>query len=80
MFSVLGDPSRFHIFRVLLDEEELCVSELASALDISVPAASQQLRIVERAGLIRRNRMGQKICYEIRKEDSLVKSIIKLFE
>ncbi len=78
VFGVLGDPSRFSILELIARKKDFCVSEMASALKISVPAASQQFRILEMAGLVERERMGQKICYKVKRDDSVVRSILKL--
>lgn len=78
IFNALGDTSRFQIFRILLRHKDICVSDIAKILNISVPAASQQLRIMEMLGIVKRIRMGQMICYEIKKENSAVKSLIAL--
>ena len=78
IFNVLGDPSRFRILELLAKKKDFCVSEIASALKISVPAASQQFRILEMAGLVERKRMGQRICYKVKRNDSIVRSILKL--
>lgn len=80
MFNALSDRCRFTIFKALLAHEGICVTEVAGILDVSVPAASQQLKIMEQAGLITRERDGQKICYCINKKDVTVKSLITLLD
>ncbi len=77
-FAALSDPGRFRIFKILLSESEACVTDIARVLGISVPAASQQLRVLERAGLVRRERHGQMICYEVKKSDPAVGAIIRV--
>ena len=44
--QALADIGRLRIFRLLAKYEDLCVTDLANVLDVSVPAASQQLRIM----------------------------------
>lgn len=78
MFNALSDVGRFRIFKLLRSYKGLCVSDVADILDVSTPAASQQLRIMELSGLIRRERVGQMICYELRKDDPIVRSLIRL--
>lgn len=77
-FSALGDKTRLKIFDILRRKRDICVSELAKKLGISVSAVSQQLRILELSGLVARIRNGQMICYEVKKVDPIVKSIIKI--
>lgn len=78
VFDALGEPNRFRLFKLLLRRDDFCVSDLARELEISVPAVSQQLKILERAGLILRERRGQMICYRVRKENPIVKYVLKL--
>lgn len=78
VFNALSDPGRFRMFKLLIQHTGLCVTEVANIFGISVPAASQQLRMLEMCGLIQRERLGQMICYKIKNNDPVVKSIIKL--
>lgn len=78
VFNALSDPSRFHIFKLLLNHKDICVSDIANILGITVPAASQQLKILEIAQLVKREREGQMICYKIANDNPAVKSIIKI--
>ncbi len=79
LLDALGDTGRYRIFKILMDYSGICVTEIAAVLGITVPAVSQQLRILERVGLITKERMGLKICYEIKRDDPLVRSLCKLF-
>jgi DNA-binding transcriptional ArsR family regulator len=45
IFKVLGDPTRIRII-YLLSKCEMCVCDIASALDISQSAISHQLRLL----------------------------------
>ncbi len=78
MFNALGDQTRFRIFYSLCAGNDICVTELARIMTISVPAASQQLKLLELVGLVNRQRNGQKICYEINYDDVVVKDVIAL--
>lgn len=78
VFGALSDASRFRIFKLLLRERDLCVTDIANVLAISVPAASQQLKVLETSGLISRQRHGQMICYTVRQHEPLVKAVIKI--
>ena len=78
LFDALGDTNRFKIFMLLMEaKKDICVSEFADICEISVPAASQQLKSLELSGLIKRVRMGQTTCYKIKYEDPSVKSLSK---
>lgn len=79
--QLLGDRTRFKMFKLLSREQDMCVSEIASELDITTSAVSQHFRNFELLGLVDKERTGQKICYILRDEDELVdqlKSIANL--
>jgi len=76
--QLLGDKTRYAIFKLLASEEELCVSEIANRLNISPSAVSQHFRNFEILRLVEKERMGQKICYVLNEEDSLVKELKEL--
>lgn len=80
IFNALSDMGRYRIFKLLLQRHDLCVTDVANVLGISVPAASQQLRIMELSGLVKKERMGQMTCYCVREDDPMVKSIIKIID
>ena len=57
-FAALADPTRRAILaRLTLGETS--VSELAEPFDMSLPAVSKHLKVLERAGLIARGREAQ---------------------
>lgn len=60
VLAALGDPTRFAIVDRLARQGELTVQEIALPFDMSLPAVSQHLKVLEKAGLIRRGRDGQK--------------------
>jgi DNA-binding transcriptional ArsR family regulator len=57
-FSALADPTRRAIL-ARLARGEASVGELAAPFSISQPAISKHLKVLERAGLIRRGREAQ---------------------
>ncbi|OIP78516.1 MAG: hypothetical protein AUK16_00105 [Parcubacteria group bacterium CG2_30_44_11] len=80
VFKLLGDKSRYRIVKVLTEEGELCVSDLAAVLDASMSAISQHLRVLEMSGLVAGERMGQMMCYKPLLNHPKVKAIIKLMQ
>ena len=54
IFSALADPTRRAILSRLADGEA-SVNELAQPFDMSQPAVSRHLKVLERAGLIERD-------------------------
>jgi DNA-binding transcriptional ArsR family regulator len=57
-FAALADPTRRAIL-ARLASGETSVSELAEPFDMSLPAVSKHLKVLERAGLIVRGREAQ---------------------
>lgn len=80
IFSVLGDPTRLKVFQLLSQRKDLCVTDVANVFEMSVPAASYQLKTLEMVGLVKRERMGKMICYCLNADDSLVKTIMKIIQ
>ena len=58
VFQALSDPTRRKILRTLA-RGDFRVTDLAKPHDMSLPAVSRHLKILERAGLIRRLREGR---------------------
>jgi DNA-binding transcriptional ArsR family regulator len=58
IFSALADPTRRAIL-LRLTLGEATVTELAEPFDISLPAISKHLKVLERAGLITRGKEAQ---------------------
>ena len=56
-FTALADPTRRAIL-ARLQQGEATVNELAAPFDISQPAVSKHLKILERAGLVSRTSVG----------------------
>lgn len=57
-FSALADPTRRAILH-RLSQGEASVNELAAPFEISLPAISRHLKVLEQAGLVARTRQAQ---------------------
>lgn len=57
-FAALADPTRRAILK-RLSRGECSVTELAEPFDVSLPAISKHLKVLERAGLVARGREAQ---------------------
>jgi ArsR family transcriptional regulator len=75
LFKVFGDPSRLRILTAL-GAAELCVCDLAMALDMSQSAVSHQLAVLRGARLVRARRDGKSMFYSL--DDEHVRGIIEL--
>jgi DNA-binding transcriptional ArsR family regulator len=58
VFHALADPTRREMLR-RLSKEPRKVGELAAPFDISLAAASKHIKVLERAGLVRRTVQGR---------------------
>jgi DNA-binding transcriptional ArsR family regulator len=59
-FSALSDPTRRAIL-IRLARGEATVSQIAAPFDISRPAVSKHLTVLDRAGLVSRHRQGREV-------------------
>src|SRR6266705_5823981 len=57
-FAALADPTRRRILAPLARGDR-CVTDLARPYAMSLPAISKHLRVLEKAGLLRRRRYGR---------------------
>jgi DNA-binding transcriptional ArsR family regulator len=58
VFSALADPTRRAIV-VRLAEGDASVSELAAPFDVTLPAVTKHLAVLERAGLLEHHKQGR---------------------
>ncbi|MGH3496660.1 MAG: ArsR/SmtB family transcription factor [Nocardioidaceae bacterium] len=65
LLAVLSDPVRLRILFVLVAVDELCVGDLALALDVSMDQSSYALKQLRGAGLLQSRRDGRVIYYRL---------------
>ena len=75
LFKVFGDSTRIRILYVLF-EAEVCVCDLAEALNMTQSAVSHQLKILKQARLVKARREGKQIFYSL--SDDHVRTIIAM--
>lgn len=73
LFKVFGDSTRIRILFVLF-ETEVCVCDLAQALNMTQSAISHQLKILKQNKLVKSRRDGKSIFYSL--ADDHVRTII----
>ena len=73
LFKVFADSTRIRILFVLF-EAEVCVCDLAAALNMTQSAVSHQLRILKQNKLVRSRREGKSVFYSL--ADAHVRAII----
>lgn len=73
LFKVFGDSTRIRILFMLF-EAEICVCDIAEALNVSQSAVSHQLRILRQSRLVKSRREGKTVFYSL--ADEHVRTII----
>lgn len=69
LLSLLADTVRTRILVALVETGEMCVGDLALALDVSEDSASYALRMLRTAGLVERRTEGRMGYYRVRDGD-----------
>ena len=75
LFRIFGDSTRIKILYALHDNE-LCVQDIANAVQLSQSAVSHQLRVLKDSKLVRFRREGKTVFYAL--DDDHVRSILSL--
>ena len=73
LFRVFADSTRIRILYCIM-EKEVCVGDIAAALNMTVSAISHQLRILKTAKLVKYRKDGKTSYYSL--ADSHVKTIM----
>jgi ArsR family transcriptional regulator len=73
LFKVFGDSTRIRILFALF-QADICVNDLAAALNMTQSAISHQLRILKQARLVKSRREGKSAVYYL--ADEHVRTII----
>lgn len=73
LFKIFGDTTRIKILYVLF-ESDMCVCDIAAALNMGQSAISHQLRVLKQAELVKSRREGKQVIYSL--ADDHVRTII----
>lgn len=74
LFKLIGDPTRCRIL-FALDNEEMCVCDIANVLKMTKSAVSHQLRLLRQSKIVKTRKSGKEVYYTLDDEH-----IQKLFE
>lgn len=74
LFKLIGDPTRCRIL-FALDNEEMCVCDIANVLKMTKSAVSHQLRLLRQSQIVKTRKSGKEVYYTLGDEH-----IQKLFE
>ena len=64
LFKIFSDSTRIRILDILI-KGELCVQDIADALEMTQSAISHQLRVLKQAHLVKSRRDGKTIYYSL---------------
>ncbi len=78
IFQSLADRNRLNLVLLLEQYENISVGELAEAVSLSKPAVSQHMKKLELAGVVRRERFGQRTCYQLQREEPFIQDLLAL--
>lgn len=76
LFKLLGDPTRTRILYAVLEAGELCVSDIAAAVEVPETTVSQALRLLRTAGVVANRREGRLMYYRL--ADAHVRMLLDL--
>ncbi|HBL36448.1 MAG TPA: transcriptional regulator [Firmicutes bacterium] len=74
IFKVLGDETRTKII-YLLAQQPLCVCDLATILEMTLPAISHHLRLLKALRLVKYEREGKMVYYSL--DDEHIMNLIR---
>ena len=75
LFKIMGDKTRMRLLWAL-DNNELCVNDLAVLLNMTKSAVSHQLKVLRTAKLIKYRKRGKHVYYSL--DDGHVKTVIDM--
>lgn len=68
VLALAGNEVRLKMLFLLLDEQQLCVCDLADVLQMNVSAISQHLRKLKDGGVVNARKVGQTVFYTLSAE------------
>ena len=74
LFKLIGDTTRCRIL-FALDQDEMCVCDLANVLNMTKSSVSHQLATLRKNGVVKCRKLGKEVYYSLDDEH-----IVKLFE
>ena len=80
IMQLLGEQTRYKMLKIMLREKNMCVSDIASRLDVSVSAISQHFRSFEMTGLVDKKRDGQRVCYSLDSNNDLMSALTRIIK
>lgn len=79
-FKVLSDINRYRIFKIIAEQPRLSLTNIAQILDISLPLASQHLKILTHANLLQKEKEGKKVFPRLENGNPFVQAIVNTIQ
>ena len=74
-FKIIGDPTRTKIL-FALDQNEMCVCDIANVLGMTKSSISHQLATLRNSGIVKYRREGKEVYYTL--DDEHVKQVFEI--
>ena len=74
-FKILGEPTRIKILNTL-DNNEMCVCDIANVLNMTKSSISHQLSFLKQNNIVKCNRVGKEVYYSL--DDEHVKEVFEV--
>lgn len=74
-FKIIGDVTRIRLL-ISLEEKEMCVMELAQALEMTKSAVSHQLKTLRSAKFVKAQKRGKNVFYSL--SDHHIKTLLDM--
>ena len=78
--KILSDINRYRIFLLVAKSSRFSITNIAHILNISVPLASQHLRIMVHAKILQKQRVGKKIYPKLERHNAFVQLMVKVLK
>ena len=75
LFKIIGDQTRLRILWAL-DQNEMCVCDIANVLGMSKSSISHQLGTLRRSGIVKCRKSGKEVFYML--DDDHVKEVFEI--
>lgn len=76
LFKALSDPNRLKVVYALVQEEEVCVCDIANILGSTLATASHHLRLLRNMGFAKQRKEGKLVFYSL--DDDHMKDLVHL--
>ena len=74
-FKIVGDTTRVKIL-FALDQNEMCVCDIANVLEMTKSSISHQLGTLRRSGIVKCRKLGKEVFYSL--DDEHIKQVFEI--